>query len=213
MRKDYIGASINQNFASETGMIKQASGYFALVLQVTMPCEPSHPGQGSNYAGPVARDSDDLRSEKLGLRTSDRTADPWPKLAPGRAQGTMAPIKDEVDDGAVVAIVTYREVNPVLVLTTDDDDLVAAGITHDCGVAGTFSAINTIAFASSVFGQVDDGLESLQLIALVQCCPLDFDGAVADAWKAEAESRIDAYEAGRASADSAEAVFARISKR
>jgi len=47
----------------------------------------------------------------------------------------------------------------------------------------------------------------------VQCFPLDFDGAVVDAWKAEAESRIDAYEAGRASADSAEAVFARISKR
>lgn len=39
------------------------------------------------------------------------------------------------------------------------------------------------------------------------------DGAVADAWKAEAESRIDAYEAGRLSADSVEAVFARIDKR
>ena len=39
------------------------------------------------------------------------------------------------------------------------------------------------------------------------------DGAVADAWKAEAESRIDVYEAGRASADSAEAGFARINKR
>ena len=39
------------------------------------------------------------------------------------------------------------------------------------------------------------------------------DGAVADAWKAEAESRIDAYEAGQMSADSAEAVFARINKR
>jgi putative addiction module component (TIGR02574 family) len=39
------------------------------------------------------------------------------------------------------------------------------------------------------------------------------DGAVADAWKAEAESRIDAYEAGHVFADSAEAVFARINKR
>ena len=39
------------------------------------------------------------------------------------------------------------------------------------------------------------------------------DGAVADSWKAEAESRIDAYEAGRLSADSAAAVFARINKR
>ncbi len=39
------------------------------------------------------------------------------------------------------------------------------------------------------------------------------DDAVADAWKAEAESRIDAYETGRLSADSAEAVFARINKR
>ena len=39
------------------------------------------------------------------------------------------------------------------------------------------------------------------------------DGAVADVWKDEAESRIDAYEAGRVSADSAEAVFARINER
>jgi putative addiction module component (TIGR02574 family) len=39
------------------------------------------------------------------------------------------------------------------------------------------------------------------------------DGAVADAWKAEAEPRINAYEAGHVSADSAEAVFARINKR
>jgi putative addiction module component (TIGR02574 family) len=39
------------------------------------------------------------------------------------------------------------------------------------------------------------------------------DATVADAWKAEAESRIDAYEAGQVSADSAEAVFARINER
>ena len=39
------------------------------------------------------------------------------------------------------------------------------------------------------------------------------DGAADDAWKAEAESRIDAFEAGRLSADSAEAVFARINNR
>ena len=39
------------------------------------------------------------------------------------------------------------------------------------------------------------------------------DGAVADVWKDEAESRIDAYEAGCVSADSAEAVFARIDER
>jgi putative addiction module component (TIGR02574 family) len=39
------------------------------------------------------------------------------------------------------------------------------------------------------------------------------NGALVDAWKAEAESRIDAYETGRLSADSSEAVFARINKR
>ncbi|MEA3275168.1 MAG: addiction module protein [Pseudomonadota bacterium] len=39
------------------------------------------------------------------------------------------------------------------------------------------------------------------------------DSALAEAWKAEAESRVDAYESGRLSADSAEAVFARIDKR
>jgi putative addiction module component (TIGR02574 family) len=39
------------------------------------------------------------------------------------------------------------------------------------------------------------------------------DDAVVDAWKAEAESRIDAYETGRLSADSAEAVLTRINKR
>lgn len=39
------------------------------------------------------------------------------------------------------------------------------------------------------------------------------DGAVADAWKTEAESRTDAYEAGRVAADSAEGVFARINNQ
>jgi len=39
------------------------------------------------------------------------------------------------------------------------------------------------------------------------------DTRVTDAWKAEAESRIDAYEAGGLSADSSEAVFARINAR
>lgn len=39
------------------------------------------------------------------------------------------------------------------------------------------------------------------------------DSAVADAWRTEAESRIDAYEAGNVSADSAEALFARIGSR
>ncbi len=39
------------------------------------------------------------------------------------------------------------------------------------------------------------------------------DGAVADGWMAEAESRIDAYEAGRLTTDSVEAVFGRINKR
>ena len=39
------------------------------------------------------------------------------------------------------------------------------------------------------------------------------DSALANAWKAEAESRIDAYESGRLSANSAEAVFARVNKR
>lgn len=39
------------------------------------------------------------------------------------------------------------------------------------------------------------------------------DSRIADAWKAEAESRIKAYEAGHLPADSAEAVFARINAR
>jgi putative addiction module component (TIGR02574 family) len=57
-------------------------------------------------------------------------------------------------------------------------------------------------------------IERAELIdALLRSFDPPQDGAVADAWKAEAESRIDAYEAGHLSADTAETVFARINKR
>jgi putative addiction module component (TIGR02574 family) len=39
------------------------------------------------------------------------------------------------------------------------------------------------------------------------------DECRADAWKTEAESRIDAFEAGQLADDSAEAVFERINRR
>lgn len=39
------------------------------------------------------------------------------------------------------------------------------------------------------------------------------DQAVADAWKVEAESRIDAYESGALTDDAAEAMFDRINRR
>ncbi|MEY6433644.1 addiction module protein [Thioalkalicoccus limnaeus] len=57
-------------------------------------------------------------------------------------------------------------------------------------------------------------IERAKLIdALLRSFDPPEDSRVADAWKAEAESRIDAHEAGRLSADSAEAVFARINAR
>jgi putative addiction module component (TIGR02574 family) len=41
----------------------------------------------------------------------------------------------------------------------------------------------------------------------------DADVGVVDAWRAEAESRIDAFDAGELQADSMDAVFARINRR
>jgi putative addiction module component (TIGR02574 family) len=57
-------------------------------------------------------------------------------------------------------------------------------------------------------------IERAELIdALLRSFDQPEDGALADAWKAEAESRIDAYDTGTFSADSAEAVLARIRER
>jgi putative addiction module component (TIGR02574 family) len=41
----------------------------------------------------------------------------------------------------------------------------------------------------------------------------DADVGAVDAWRAEAESRIDAFDAGELQADSMDAVFARINRR
>jgi len=46
--------------------------------------------------------------------------------------------------------------------------------------------------------------------ALLQSFDTKPDEVHADAWKAEAESRIDAFDAGKLSDDSAEAMFTRI---
>lgn len=52
---------------------------------------------------------------------------------------------------------------------------------------------------------------------LIERLFLSFDASTArpvdEAWKAEAESRIDAYDAGTIQSSSAEAVFERITKR
>jgi len=57
-------------------------------------------------------------------------------------------------------------------------------------------------------------IERAELIdALLRSFDPSQDNAQSDAWKVEAEARIDAYEEGHLSADSAEAVFARINKR
>jgi len=61
------------------------------------------------------------------------------------------------------------------------------------------------------------GLSPTERVELIDELLHSFDSepapSHADAWKAKAESRIDAYEAGRIFTDSAAAVFARIDRR
>jgi len=57
-------------------------------------------------------------------------------------------------------------------------------------------------------------MERAELIdALLRSFDPDPDQRPTDAWKADAESRIDAFEAGALADDSAEAMFARINRR
>ena len=56
-------------------------------------------------------------------------------------------------------------------------------------------------------------MERAQLIdALLRSFDPKADNEIANAWRAEAESRIDAFEAGELADDSAEAMFARINR-
>ena len=61
------------------------------------------------------------------------------------------------------------------------------------------------------------GLSPVDRAELIERLFLSFDDlpdrSVDNAWKAEAEARIDAYDAGRISSSSVSAVFERISKR
>ena len=60
------------------------------------------------------------------------------------------------------------------------------------------------------------GLTPMERAELIDALLRSFDPKVkeeiADAWKAEAESRIDAFDAGELTDDSAEAMFARIDR-
>lgn len=57
-------------------------------------------------------------------------------------------------------------------------------------------------------------MERAELIdALLRSFDPKADEEIADAWRAEAESRIDAFDAGELADDSAEAMFARINRR
>lgn len=47
-----------------------------------------------------------------------------------------------------------------------DDDLVASGMAHDNRVARACTLVELVALAGGVLGQVDRGLEALQLIAV-----------------------------------------------
>ena len=56
-------------------------------------------------------------------------------------------------------------------------------------------------------------MERAELIdALLRSFDPKADKGIADAWRAEAESRIDAFDAGELTDDSAEAMFARIGR-
>ncbi len=56
-------------------------------------------------------------------------------------------------------------------------------------------------------------MERAELIdALLRSFDPKADEEIADAWRAEAESRIDAFDAGELADDSAEAMFARINR-
>jgi putative addiction module component (TIGR02574 family) len=61
------------------------------------------------------------------------------------------------------------------------------------------------------------GLTAMERAELIDALLRSFDPSpdqqLADAWKAEAESRIDAFEAKELTDDSAEAMFARINRR
>ncbi len=60
------------------------------------------------------------------------------------------------------------------------------------------------------------GLTPMERAELIDALLRSFDPKVeegiADAWKAEAESRIDAFDAGELTDDSADAMFARIDR-
>lgn len=56
-------------------------------------------------------------------------------------------------------------------------------------------------------------MERAELVdALLRSFDPKADDGIADAWRAEAESRIDAFEAGELTDDSVEAMFARINR-
>jgi hypothetical protein len=77
---------------------------------------------------------------------------PRPEFAADGPEMPALALLHEVDDGAVVGVFSYGEINPVPVPIDGDDDLVPVRVHHDGAVPGGGFAVKAIAASSGVFG-------------------------------------------------------------
>ena len=80
----------------------------------------------------------------------------------GGAKAAPVAVLHKIKNGAVVGVVSYREIDPMRALPCDDD-LIAVGVAHDGAVAAAFAVVELVALSCRVLAQIQVGFEPLKL--------------------------------------------------
>ncbi len=81
------------------------------------------------------------------------TAGPLAQDLAGGAKAATVAVLHEIENGAVVGVVSYREIDPMRALPCDDD-LVTVGVAHHGAVAAAFPVVELVAVACGVLAEV-----------------------------------------------------------
>jgi hypothetical protein len=165
--------AVSIDAAGKVGVLEHGAGDAAFLLQVSVAVgDRRAAGELHQHSRQVAFNW--LHVLLIGRRRGPRRrvrrqSYPRPELLPDLAQVEGAPAGDEVDDRAVVLVVSHREIDPVPVpLITGNNLLIAGRPAHRYTIAAAVLPVEDIPLHARILGQVDAAFEQVQLFASVR---------------------------------------------
>jgi hypothetical protein len=165
MGKNDVHPPVDLDAAGKARALKQDAGDMALLLEIAVPGQGFHARELAEDLRPVSGDGLDLAPEEVRMRPGEGlpSPGPGPQLLAHAPELTALAVLNEIDNGAVIAVLVHGKVNPMPVLAARNDDLIAFGLAHDHGIARAGPAIEEVPLVGRVLGQIDIGFEVFQL--------------------------------------------------